>query len=563
MDQSDMHDENQAGTDLNPERFGAEVHGVIVRLVGNEVDASELTQDVLLRAHQMRDQLRDADRLRPWMLQIARNHAMTVLRKRARRPVVHQLGMDTAMIDGGGDGVVRATMTTDQTVAANELAAEIRSVLGRLSPQSREVLSLHYLRGMVVAEIARELGKPVGTIKWRLSRARQQARKELIMSNVSDDLRDQVQSDPLLELNCVWGHGPTSDPLSPTQACASILAQQILIAVRKQAKTARAISDEVGADVGLVEEHLGRLTEGEILTEADGQYRANFVLFDEADLKAARRAASERGREIAAIIARHVEALDACLSATAPARQGFDTGYLRWLVVGTMVLNISGVRRRIDDLISLDPPSKPDGGQYYWLPRFVGLRWPIDTGCNFGPGERGWAHYWNSMTYEQFEKHKDPGERTIIHPANVELEVIHRLASRPIAASSLRDVFTPETIDRMHGRGMLGFDGDLVVPRIPVFAEADGGPLQATIDTIVDEIMAEAYARFPADVYSLLEELGFGFVRHDWPPHALSLSLFNVTQALLDEGVVGPLPTRLTPEWGLFAWDGVFEPMRC
>jgi RNA polymerase sigma factor (sigma-70 family) len=48
----------------------------------------------------------------------------------------------------------------------------IRRAFDRLDPDVRALLVLHYQEEQPLADIARTLGAPVGTIKWRLSNAR-------------------------------------------------------------------------------------------------------------------------------------------------------------------------------------------------------------------------------------------------------------------------------------------------------------------------------------------------------------------------------------------------------
>jgi RNA polymerase sigma-70 factor (ECF subfamily) len=63
-----------------------------------------------------------------------------------------------------------------ETLADEEL---VRQAFGRLSADQRLVLGLHHGEGRPVAEIARLLGVPAGTVMWRLYRARRALGKEL------------------------------------------------------------------------------------------------------------------------------------------------------------------------------------------------------------------------------------------------------------------------------------------------------------------------------------------------------------------------------------------------
>ena len=65
--------------------------------------------------------------------------------------------------------------TGPSVAAASERFGEadaIRAAFERLDLPTRTLLALHYVEGQPLADIARSMGQPVGTIKWRLSNAR-------------------------------------------------------------------------------------------------------------------------------------------------------------------------------------------------------------------------------------------------------------------------------------------------------------------------------------------------------------------------------------------------------
>jgi len=77
------------------------------------------------------------------------------------RPVTHEEPADAAEVDQFGE--------TEAIQAAFE----------RLDPAVRSLLVLHYVEGRPLADIAKVVGSPVGTIKWRLSNARAALEKAL------------------------------------------------------------------------------------------------------------------------------------------------------------------------------------------------------------------------------------------------------------------------------------------------------------------------------------------------------------------------------------------------
>jgi RNA polymerase sigma-70 factor (ECF subfamily) len=144
-----------------------------VAITRSEPDARDATQDACVLAWRELPRLRDHDRFDPWLSQIVVNSCRMLLRRNRRgtireismddplRPVTHEEPTDAAEVDRFGE--------TEAIQAAFE----------RLDPGIRSLLVLHYVEGRPLADIAKVIGSPVGTIKWRLSNARAALEKAL------------------------------------------------------------------------------------------------------------------------------------------------------------------------------------------------------------------------------------------------------------------------------------------------------------------------------------------------------------------------------------------------
>jgi RNA polymerase sigma-70 factor (ECF subfamily) len=134
-------------------------------LLGDESDARDVVQETCLRAWRELPRLRDATRFDSWMNQILVNVARSQLRTR-RRVSVRELSANEVIHEGR---TVASAPSAADRVPEKDL---IRRAFRRLDPDKRVLLTLRHLEDLPVIEIARLLGIPEGTAKWRLHAAR-------------------------------------------------------------------------------------------------------------------------------------------------------------------------------------------------------------------------------------------------------------------------------------------------------------------------------------------------------------------------------------------------------
>jgi len=130
--------------------------GYALRLTdGDRVRAEDIVQETLLRAWRNLDRLDGRDGpVRPWLFTVAQHLAIDAHRARHARPV--EVG-DALLADMPGLDELENTL--DRIVVADALDS--------LSPEHRAVIVETYYRGRSVAEAARALGIPPGTVKSR------------------------------------------------------------------------------------------------------------------------------------------------------------------------------------------------------------------------------------------------------------------------------------------------------------------------------------------------------------------------------------------------------------
>ena len=126
-------------------------------ILGNNADCEDAMSAAILRAFENRGKLRKRESFRAWFLQILRHEAYDLLKKRRRLTPVEELPEEAAP---EGDDAGRL---------------DLRQALGELTDTQRTALLLQQ-EGYDMAEIGQILDVPVGTVKSRISRAKQTLR---------------------------------------------------------------------------------------------------------------------------------------------------------------------------------------------------------------------------------------------------------------------------------------------------------------------------------------------------------------------------------------------------
>lgn len=170
--------DEDASSELVAEHYRM-VFGLATNLLGDRDEALDLTQEVFLRVFRTINRFRGQSALRTWIYRIAVNQARNRQRWWRRRHRGEQVSLDEH-VQLYGDLPLRTDMTAPDRVFANhELAARLQEALERLPFDQRTAIVLREIEGLSYEEIAFSLHLAVGTVKSRLTRARQTLRAEL------------------------------------------------------------------------------------------------------------------------------------------------------------------------------------------------------------------------------------------------------------------------------------------------------------------------------------------------------------------------------------------------
>jgi len=162
---------NEAFERLAETHRGA-LRSLAMRMLRNADDASDAVQETLVKAFRAIGEFDSSRPLRPWLCRICANCCVDTVRRRRREGESIE-GYEFSLVDEAQESA-----ETSATVSIEQ--GQVLRAVERLPEQYRRIIVMRHFSHMDVNEIAMALGKPEGTIKSWLFRARALLRKELL-----------------------------------------------------------------------------------------------------------------------------------------------------------------------------------------------------------------------------------------------------------------------------------------------------------------------------------------------------------------------------------------------
>ena len=160
------------------------VYNICYRMAGNADDALDLLQETFLRAWRCLDQYQFASAFSTWLYRLCSNICIDFLRKRRRQQTV-PLTFEDADGEEQTYAVPDAQPLPEEQVELKLTHETLAAAMAQLLPEHRAVLQLRVVNEMSYEQIADVLDIQIGTVKSRLSRARNQLKKILERGNLS------------------------------------------------------------------------------------------------------------------------------------------------------------------------------------------------------------------------------------------------------------------------------------------------------------------------------------------------------------------------------------------
>lgn len=166
------------------------VYNLCLRMCGDRDEALDLSQDTFIKAWHAIALFQGDSKFQTWLLRIASNTCIDHLRRKKRRKTV-----SLTELDDENQPLERqiADYSTDPALLAEKAQDHeaVRAAMDRLPEQDRLILSLRAVEDMSYQEIGTALELPAGTVKSRISRAREKIRRQLDGNLFSFSASDQ------------------------------------------------------------------------------------------------------------------------------------------------------------------------------------------------------------------------------------------------------------------------------------------------------------------------------------------------------------------------------------
>jgi RNA polymerase sigma-70 factor, ECF subfamily len=161
------------------DKYGREIYNLGLRILRQQQDAEDIVQETFLSVIEHLVDFREESKFRTWLVRIATNHSLNVLRKRR--------GITTVPAEGGADDeplphpefIAPWKYNPEEIADRTETREVVEKALGHLDEKHLPVFVLRDLEGLSTEETAEALGLSEANVRVRLFRARLVLREEL------------------------------------------------------------------------------------------------------------------------------------------------------------------------------------------------------------------------------------------------------------------------------------------------------------------------------------------------------------------------------------------------
>ena len=171
------------------------VYTIAYKYMGNHEDANDMAQEALIKAYQSIGSFRGEAAFGTWLGKITANRCLDELRKRKKLQTTSL--EDTLELEEGSvkKELESSSVTPEEHAVQQETAAYMQMLIGELKEEYRVAIVLREMDGYSYEAIADSLSCSVGTVKSRISRARQYLRERILADRMLEKCKERSETD--------------------------------------------------------------------------------------------------------------------------------------------------------------------------------------------------------------------------------------------------------------------------------------------------------------------------------------------------------------------------------
>lgn len=155
------------------QKYQRRMLNLVCRYIGNSSDAADVVQEVFLSAYRFLPSFRNDSAFYTWLYRIAVNTTKNYLTSNGRRPPDADVDIDVAEQYDSAE-ILHDIASPEKLLLSEQVRATVVDALQSLPEDLRTVITLREIEGLSYEEISEVIDCPVGTVRSRIFRAREQ-----------------------------------------------------------------------------------------------------------------------------------------------------------------------------------------------------------------------------------------------------------------------------------------------------------------------------------------------------------------------------------------------------
>ncbi len=167
-------------------RYQKQVYNIVFQMLRNHEQTADVTQETFLKVYRALDSFDNSREFRPWLLRIARNTTLNLIRARK-----YEASLDDDSLYKEPVTESDASTEIDRKLSQKSFA----QALSTIPANQKEAFLLKYQQDLSYNEISEIMGISISSIKSLLFRARENLRKKLVITDTGIETKDEIEED--------------------------------------------------------------------------------------------------------------------------------------------------------------------------------------------------------------------------------------------------------------------------------------------------------------------------------------------------------------------------------